>query len=51
MWAVTGGNPYETVELLAKVQDSELEPVESQAAELRDLNRSARGGGLVARLE
>lgn len=51
VWAVTGGNPYETVELLAKVQDSELEPVESQAAELRALNQSARGGGLVARLE
>ncbi|PWJ04327.1 hypothetical protein DKG34_27490 [Streptomyces sp. NWU49] len=51
VWAVTGGNPYETVELLAKVQDSELEPVEAHAGELRDLNRSARGGGLVARLE
>ncbi|CAL9364286.1 ATP-binding protein [Streptomyces sp. enrichment culture] len=51
VWAVTGGNPYETVELLAKVQDSELDPVESHAGELRDLNRSARGGGLVARLE
>ncbi|MEU5365363.1 AAA family ATPase [Streptomyces sp. NPDC005925] len=51
VWAVTGGNPYETVELLAKVQDSEIEPIESQAAELRGLNRSARGGGLVARLE
>ncbi|MFE0675770.1 ATP-binding protein [Streptomyces sp. NPDC058867] len=51
VWAVTAGNPYETVELLAKVQDSELEPVESSAAELRALNRSARGGGLVARLE
>lgn len=51
VWAVTGGNPYESVELLAKVQDSELEPVESSAAELRDLNRSARGRGLVARLE
>ncbi|MEW2397311.1 AAA family ATPase [Streptomyces sp. NPDC046862] len=50
-WAVTGGNPYETVELLAKVQDSQLEPVESSAAELRALNRSARGRGLVARLE
>ncbi len=24
VWAVTAGNPYETVELLAKVQDSEL---------------------------
>lgn len=51
VWAVTGGNPYETVELLAKVQDSEFDPVESSAAELRALNRSARGGGLVARLE
>lgn len=51
VWAVTGGNPYETVELLAKVQDSELEPVEASAAELRALNRSARGRGLVARLE
>jgi tetratricopeptide (TPR) repeat protein len=51
VWAVTAGNPYETVELLAKVQDSELEPVESSAGDLRALNRSARGGGLVARLE
>lgn len=51
VWAVTGGNPYETIELLVKVQDSELEPAESSAGELRALNRSARGGGLVARLE
>lgn len=51
VWAVTGGNPYESVELLAKVQDSELEPVEGSADELRALNRSARGRGLVARLE
>ncbi|MEV6594455.1 ATP-binding protein [Streptomyces acidicola] len=51
VWAVTGGNPYETVELLAKVQDSQLEPVEPSAAELRALNHSARGRGLVARLE
>lgn len=51
VWAVTGGNPYETVELLAKVRESELEPTEGAAAELRALNRSARGGGLVARLE
>ncbi|MEU9171009.1 AAA family ATPase [Streptomyces sp. NPDC048420] len=51
VWAVTGGNPYETVELLAKVQESEMEPSEGSASELRELNRSARGGGLVARLE
>ncbi|GHJ41806.1 hypothetical protein Sm713_74150 [Streptomyces sp. TS71-3] len=51
VWAVTGGNPYETVELLAKVQDSGLPPAESAAKELRALNSSARGRGLVARLE
>ncbi len=51
VWAVTGGNPYESVELLAKVQDAELEPVESSADALRALNRSAKGHGLVARLE
>jgi tetratricopeptide (TPR) repeat protein len=51
VWAVTAGNPYDTVELLAKVRDSELEPVEAHAGELRALNRAARGGGLVARLE
>ncbi|MFE1798904.1 ATP-binding protein [Streptomyces sp. NPDC059517] len=51
VWAVTAGNPYESVELLAKVQDSELEPVEDSAAELRALNRAARGRGLVDRLE
>ncbi|MFD4788409.1 ATP-binding protein [Streptomyces sp. NPDC058459] len=50
VWAVTGGNAYDTVELLAKVRDRELHPVEDRAAELRDLNRSARGGGLVSRL-
>ncbi|MCQ4213563.1 ATP-binding protein [Streptomyces longispororuber] len=51
VWAVTGGNPYETVELLAKVQDSDLRPEEDSAAQLRALNKSARGRGLVARLE
>ncbi|GHH82489.1 hypothetical protein GCM10018793_42460 [Streptomyces sulfonofaciens] len=51
VWAVTGGNPYETVELLAKVQDSGLSPIEPAAQELRALNNSARGHGLVTRLE
>ncbi|MEU6512132.1 AAA family ATPase [Streptomyces sp. NPDC046942] len=51
VWAVTGGNLYYTVELLAKVRDGELPPVESRAGELRALNRSARSGGLVDRLK
>nr|WP_244375433.1 AAA family ATPase [Streptomyces ficellus] len=51
VWAVTGGNPYETVELLAKVQDRMLDPVERSVGRLRDLGASARGSGLVTRLE
>jgi Predicted ATPase len=51
VWAVTGGNPYEAVELVAKVQDQELVPVEESAGELRELGASARGTGLVTRLE
>ncbi|WP_329125631.1 ATP-binding protein [Streptomyces sp. NBC_01465] len=51
VWAVTGGNPYETVELLAKVQDDSLEPVEDSASALRAIGAGARGSGLIARLE
>ncbi len=51
VWAVTGGNPYETVELLAKVRAAGMEPVESTAGALRELNAKARGRGLVATLE
>lgn len=51
VWAVTGGNPYEVVELIAKAQDRDIEPVEESAALLRDLGAAARGKGLVSRLE
>lgn len=51
VWAVTNGNPYDTVELLAKVKDSQLSPVEDSAAKLRALNKAARGEGLVHHLE
>ncbi|MFF8837292.1 ATP-binding protein [Streptomyces sp. NPDC015130] len=51
LWTVTAGNPYETVELLAKVRDRTLEPVAGTAGLLRGLAAGARGGGLVARLE
>ncbi|MEU7043396.1 AAA family ATPase [Streptomyces varsoviensis] len=50
VWAVTGGNPYETVELIAKARDRAIEPVEDSAALLRELGAEARGNGLVARL-
>ncbi|MEV4438702.1 AAA family ATPase [Streptomyces sp. NPDC049577] len=51
VWAVTGGNPYETVELIAKAQDRRLRPLEESAPLLRELGASARGSGLVTRLE
>ncbi|MBT2396212.1 AAA family ATPase [Streptomyces sp. ISL-100] len=51
VWAVTGGNLYETVELIAKVCDERLDPVEGSAGALRALGASARGTGLIARLE
>ncbi|GHF03820.1 ATP-binding protein [Streptomyces morookaense] len=51
IWAVTGGNPYEAVELIAKSRDRGLKPTEESAALLRDLGAAARGSGLITRLE
>ncbi|MFI0977126.1 ATP-binding protein [Streptomyces sp. NPDC021093] len=50
VWAVTGGNLYETVELLARAKDTGLDPVEDTAGSLRALIMSARAPGLVERL-
>ncbi|MFI5618709.1 ATP-binding protein [Streptomyces sp. NPDC051567] len=50
-WAVTTGNPFEAVELAAKVREKGLAPVEASAPLLRDLAAAQRGSGLVARLE
>ncbi|KIF77715.1 regulatory protein [Streptomyces sp. 150FB] len=50
VWAVTGGNTRDTVELLGRVRDSELDPVEGAAHALRGLAEAAHSTGLVARL-
>ncbi|MGW6865736.1 ATP-binding protein [Streptomyces sp. NPDC054912] len=50
-WTVTTGNPFEAVELTAKVRDKGLPPVEASAPLLRDLVAAQRGSGLVARLQ
>lgn len=50
-WAVTAGNPFEAVELTAKVRDRGLTPTETGAHLLRDLAAAVKGSGLVARLE
>ncbi|MFJ6567741.1 ATP-binding protein [Streptomyces sp. NPDC091292] len=50
-WAVTSGNPFEAVELTAKVRDRGLDPTGAGAHLLRDLAAAVKGSGLVARLE
>ncbi|WP_405706767.1 AAA family ATPase [Streptomyces xanthophaeus] len=51
LWAVTTGNPFEAVELTAKVREKGLAPVGASAPLLRDLAAAQRGSGLVARLD
>jgi tetratricopeptide (TPR) repeat protein len=50
-WAVTAGNPFEAVELTAKVRDRGLRPDGSSTHLLRDLAAAAKGRGLITRLE
>ncbi|MEW1860437.1 AAA family ATPase [Streptomyces sp. NPDC088194] len=50
-WAVTAGNPFEAVELAAKVRDRGLQPDGGSVHLLRDLVAAVKGSGLVARLE
>nr|WP_107082485.1 AAA family ATPase [Streptomyces pristinaespiralis] len=50
-WAVTGGNPFEAVELAARVADRGLKPQLAHLPELRELASAVKGGGLVERLE
>ncbi|WHM41490.1 AAA family ATPase [Streptomyces sp. BPTC-684] len=50
-WALTGGNPFEAVELIAKIRERNIKPHYANAAELRELASLARGSGLVERLE
>lgn len=50
-WAVTGGNPFEVVELTAKVRERELKPQTVNTAELRELVAGAKDSGLNERLE
>nr|WSX73718.1 AAA family ATPase [Streptomyces sp. NBC_00899]WSX80219.1 AAA family ATPase [Streptomyces sp. NBC_00899] len=50
-WAVTGGNPFEAVELAARVADRGLKPQVVHLPELRELASAVKGGGVVERLE
>jgi tetratricopeptide (TPR) repeat protein len=50
-WSVTSGNPFEAVELTAKVLDRGLRPDGASAHLLRDLAAAVKGAGLITRLE
>lgn len=50
-WALTAGNPYEAVELIARIRDRGIKPQYVNATELRELASAVRGSGLIERLE
>lgn len=50
-WAVTAGNPFEAVELAAKLRDRAVTPDGSSTHLLRELAAGIKGRGLVSRLE
>ncbi|MFJ7068180.1 ATP-binding protein [Streptomyces sp. NPDC101115] len=50
-WAVTSGNPFEAVELAARIRDRGLEPTADRAPALRDLAAAVKGSGLIAQIE
>lgn len=50
-WAITGGNPFEVVELAMKGRDRGLGPHQENIPQLRDLASAVKGSGLIDRLE
>ncbi|MER7463138.1 AAA family ATPase [Streptomyces sp. NPDC097981] len=50
-WAITGGNPFEVVELAMKGRDRDLKPHQDSIPVLRDLASAVKGSGLIERLE
>ncbi|MGI5467336.1 ATP-binding protein [Streptomyces sp. CA-132043] len=50
-WAVTGGNPYEVVELSAKIRERDIKPQQANVSQLRELVMAIKDSGLIERLE
>ncbi|MFD3719171.1 AAA family ATPase [Streptomyces sp. NPDC058674] len=50
-WAITGGNPFEVVELAMKGRDRGLKPHQENIPQLRDLASAVKGSGLIERME
>ncbi|MGK5631508.1 ATP-binding protein [Streptomyces sp. URMC 123] len=51
VWLLTGGNPFEAVELIAKARERGMAPTDENAPLLRDMAASARGSGVLDRLD
>ncbi|WP_051940642.1 ATP-binding protein [Phaeacidiphilus oryzae] len=51
VWAVTGGNPFETVELVVKAQSRGIAPVARSCPLLRGIGAAVKGQGMVSRLQ
>ncbi|WP_042413769.1 ATP-binding protein [Streptacidiphilus anmyonensis] len=50
VWAVTGGNPFETVQLAAMARERGIVPSEDSWVRLRELAAESTGSGLISRL-
>ncbi|MEU3064666.1 AAA family ATPase [Streptomyces subrutilus] len=50
-WAITGGNPFEVVELAMKGRDRGIKPHQEDIPQLRDLASAVKGSGLIDRIE
>ncbi|MEY9873576.1 tetratricopeptide (TPR) repeat protein [Streptacidiphilus sp. MAP12-33] len=50
VWALTGGNPFETVELVAKARVRGIVPSDGSWIRLRELAAENTGSGLISRL-
>ncbi|MER6517005.1 AAA family ATPase [Streptomyces sp. NPDC001553] len=50
-WAITGGNPFEVVELAMRGRARGLKPHQENIPQLRDLASAVKGSGLIDRLD
>lgn len=50
-WAITGGSPFEVVELTARFRDQGLKPQRENLVQLRELASAVKGSGLAASLD
>ncbi|WP_055490877.1 AAA family ATPase [Streptomyces sp. TP-A0356] len=50
-WAITGGSPFETVELAIRLGERQVRGTEAELGVMRDLASAVKGPGLIERLQ